>query len=159
MTSNNLSRCQNICHYVNNPSRHQIRHDVMTSKSSSWRQKVCHGINKVCYNVIIHGAKSLSWRQKVRHRVKNTSCRLTRSLSWRQKYVMTSKSSNQKYAMMPKSSSWPENTLWFQKLKNTQWRQKGRHDVKKVRHDVKICHDVKKARHDINDTSWRQRVC
>ena len=80
---------------------------TMTSKSSSWRQQVCHDV------------KSYVIASKLHHDVKNTSVR-TESKSWSQSYIIMS--------WRQKVHNFVKNTSWCQ---CSSWRQKVRHDINK----------------------------
>ena len=121
-------------HVITSKSSLWLRYDVMKSKtnydvkkfamrlkSSSWCQK---------HVMMTKVASLLFMTSKRRHVVKNTS--------WRQKYVMTSKSSScsQKYIMMSKRWSWSQkhgmtskSSLWLQKHVMT---SKNQLDVKNI---------------------------
>ena len=90
---------------------------VMTFKSGSWHQKVCHYVKTFAISSIIH--------QKVRHNVKNTSLHVHQKvLSWYQTFCHNVR----KCVMTSKGVSWRQNVLC--------------HDVQEWDMTSKILHDV-----------------
>ena len=157
-------------HDVKNTSRHQ--NDFLTSKSSSWHQKVRHEGKKFFMTL-----KVFSGRQKDRHNIKHffvmskvrhnvTKCIITSTTSWCQKYVITSKIRHcVKHYSITSFVHHNVKNLWRYDVKMffiTQifvMKPKSLHDVKSsswcqkvfLRHEVKKCHHFK-------NTSWRQKV-
>ena len=103
--------------------------NVMTSKSSSWRQKYvmmwkglftrqqvrhylkkCVMLSQICHDVkeFVMTSNVSSLRQQVHHAITNTCTITSKNASWYQKYVMTSK-----------RSSRVNNTSWRQKYATT----------------------------------------
>ena len=115
MTSKSASRRQKVCHDV---------------KNMSWRQNKCHDVNK-----FVMMSKSALWCKKVRHKV---TCHDFK------KFSMTSKTRHDiKCVVTSKSSSWRQKVCqWCQKvrhdIKNTSWRQRNV-ITSKTRHEVKKC--------------------
>ena len=154
--------------------RHYLKKFVMTSKSSSWCQDVCHEVKMfVMKSTTRHDVKSQKyvkilswsqthfmtsqsslWHQKVRHGVKNM-------LWWQKvrhcfkKFIMTrhdvkSLWKRQKYVMKSKT---------FHEVTKCVMTSKRRHDFNNVVMMSKTYHDVKKfTRHGVKNMLWWQKV-
>ena len=176
-----VSWCQNVCYDVKKfVMKSKTRHDVkkskicktklslsqkhfMTSKNSLWCQK------DVMTSISLSWCQNISWRQIVRYDIKKfvmmsttfyddkkLVIASTKGLSWRQKFVMTSKvchevkncydvndiknvSWRKEHTMALQSSSWLQKVRHdVQSMSNLPWRQNVRHDVKRccIRYDI-----------------------
>ena len=160
---------QKVCHDVKNKSRvfmkskirHYVKKFVMKSKSSLCRQKHMSCPKK---QKQIMTSTSSSWRQKVRHGVKNMSWWQKVRNYFKQKCVITSKRRhNVKMFIIKSKTRYDIKKVVRHDIKNTAWRQKVCHNVKRFDITSKVCHEVKtrhdvKIVHDLKNTSWRQAV-